>query len=129
MTLRIILIALLVTCIVAVFCSVNLDTLKALEIVFKENDTGMVLFIVCAVIAFACLIPGPFIAGAAGLLYGKVTGVFVVWLAALAGQSLTFVLGKYLFREMLVSFISRHYKSFSTVDHVIGQQGDICFYV
>eukprot|EP00210_Caulerpa_lentillifera_P000988 g952.t1 len=123
MNLRIVLIVILVICIGSVFFSVDLDTLKKLETTFKKNNTGMMLFIVAAVVAFACLIPGPFIAGASGMLYGKITSVLVVWFAAFAAQSLTYVLGKYLFREMLVSFISRYYKAFSAVDTVIGQQG------
>ena len=69
------------------------------------------------------LVPGPVLAVFGGALYGKLAGFGVVLLAVVVGQSVAYVIGRFLLRDWVVDFASKRITKFSIVDSVVAREG------
>ena len=63
---------------------------------------GSICFVLGYTVAVVLLFPGSILALAAGAVFGVVLGSVVVWLGTLLGQTLSFIVGRYLLRHLVV---------------------------
>lgn len=67
---------------------------------------GYLAFIAVSVLVSVCLLPGQFLAIVAGITYGWALGGALTVIGATIGSSVSFVIGKYLARDYIVSKFS-----------------------
>eukprot|EP00195_Chlamydomonas_chlamydogama_P007023 CAMPEP_0202892994 /NCGR_PEP_ID=MMETSP1392-20130828/2653_1 /ASSEMBLY_ACC=CAM_ASM_000868 /TAXON_ID=225041 /ORGANISM="Chlamydomonas chlamydogama, Strain SAG 11-48b" /LENGTH=252 /DNA_ID=CAMNT_0049577161 /DNA_START=593 /DNA_END=1351 /DNA_ORIENTATION=- len=79
----------------------------------------MVFYAASVVLLFPCMIMQVI----SGALYGFWVGLLVSWLATSVGQSLAFLLGRYLFRASVKSYLHSTWPTFPTIDAAIKKEG------
>ena len=87
-----------------------------------QSPLGMFLFIPIYAVWVTFLLPGVWISMVAGALYGPLLGSLVAFIGACVGAITSFLLGRNLARDWLLSKISTN-KKFSTVSNEIKEQG------
>jgi uncharacterized membrane protein YdjX (TVP38/TMEM64 family) len=85
---------------------------------------GPVVFVFIYTIATVAALPGSVMSVAAGSLFGPLVGVIVVWLGAVAGASLAFLVGRYFARDSVERWLSTHEK-FQHLDEMSGRYGSV----
>lgn len=88
-----------------------------------RSGPGIAIFFCLCIVGVVFVIPGPVMAVIAGALYGKFLGGFLVWTSGTIGQSATFLLGRFLLRDWVVDFASKHIAKFQIIDTVMGREG------
>lgn len=79
----------------------------------------LAVYALSVVLLFPCMIMQVI----SGALYGFWMGLLVSWLATSIGQSLAFLLGRYLFRAPVKAYLHQTWPSFPTIDAAIKQEG------
>ncbi len=74
----------------------------------------LVAYTVSVVVLFPCMIMQVM----SGALYGFWMGLVVSWLATSVGQSLAFLLGRYLFRPTVKAYLHSTWPTFPAIDQV-----------
>ena len=77
---------------------------------------GSICFVLGYTVAVVLLFPGSILALAAGAVFGVVLGSVVVWLGTLLGQTLSFIVGRYLLRHLVVEYTARQYPKWAAID-------------
>ncbi len=117
----------LITFAVAAVCTyVYLDThtLQAFLLMVQSDPWGTVhVFMLFYTSAVVLLFPCMILQVISGALYGFWFGFWVSWLATSAGQSLAFVLGRYLFRAPVKSYLHSTWPTFPIIDAAIKKGG------
>jgi uncharacterized membrane protein YdjX (TVP38/TMEM64 family) len=81
--------------------------------------TFLLVYTLSVVLLFPCMI----LQVMSGALYGFWMGMVVSWLATSAGQSLAFLLGRYLFRPTVKQYLHSTWPSFPAIDAAIKKEG------
>eukprot|EP00798_Chlamydomonas_sp_ICE-L_P010152 gene10152-8055_t len=77
------------------------------------------VYTAAVVLLFPCMI----LQVVSGALYGFWYGFLVSWVATSVGQSLAFVLGRYLFRALVKNYLRQTWPTFPVIDAAIKQSG------
>ncbi|GMH34217.1 hypothetical protein BSKO_02051 [Bryopsis sp. KO-2023] len=120
------LVASLLTCsVVVAFLFVDRSKLQSIAVWLESHrsGSGMAIFFFLCILGVVCVVPGPVMAIIAGALYGKFLGGMLVWTSGTIGQSATFLLGRFLLRDWVVNFASKHISKFQIIDTVISREG------
>ena len=59
------------------------------------------------------MFPAMVMAMAAGAVFGMVAGTTLAWLGSCVGQIIAFVIGRYLLREMVLTYLTRQFPNWS----------------
>ncbi len=96
--------------------SILLDRLRTL------GPAAPIAFIAIYIIACVLFIPGSILTVGAGVLFGVVWGSIYVSIAATAGASAAFILGRYFLRAMVARRIEGN-SSFKAIDEAVAREG------
>ncbi|CAD7699216.1 unnamed protein product [Ostreobium quekettii] len=88
-----------------------------------RSPSAIGIFMGIGVAAVVLLVPGPVIAVFGGALYGKVAGFGIVLASVAIGQSVAYVIGRFLLRDWVVEFASRRITRFPLIDSVVAREG------
>lgn len=84
---------------------------------------SMIIFTVLFAIAVVMLLPGMLLSIATGAAYGCGLGVVIAWLGTVLGQVGAFLLGRYLLRDVVFSFMVQHVHGFAHIDQRLSGHG------
>jgi len=83
---------------------------------------GAFIFISVYVVAVVCFIPGSLLTLAAGFVFQIWLGIIIVLFGACIGLALSFLLGRYLFRDSVAKQVEK-YPKFKAIDAAIAEEG------
>jgi uncharacterized membrane protein YdjX (TVP38/TMEM64 family) len=83
---------------------------------------GALVFGLVYTVAIVAALPASVLSVGAGLLYGPLYGMAVVWPAAVTGATLSFLLGRTLLRDRIAQRIAK-YPRFEALDRAMGEEG------
>eukprot|EP00798_Chlamydomonas_sp_ICE-L_P015754 gene15754-21877_t len=100
------------------------SSLHAFLLMVQEDRWGslqhfVLVYAVAVVLLFPCMV----LQVVSGALYGFWFGLWVSWVATSIGQSLSFLLGRYLFRQAVKKYLHQSWPSFPIVDAAIKKGG------
>eukprot|EP00877_Chromochloris_zofingiensis_P014815 jgi/Chrzof1/9588/Cz04g08160.t1 len=102
----------------------NAETLSSLFERLKEDPlSSLVVFFLLFVGGIVILLPGMVLTIGTGAVYGFLLGACISWLATSIGQTLAFLLGRYLLRDTVSAVLVKRVPNFSSIDESIRQQG------
>lgn len=84
---------------------------------------SLIVFVLLFAVAVVLLLPGMLLSIGAGAAYGFPIGSIVAWLGTVLGQAGAFMLGRYLLRDVVYSYMVQRIAGFSTIDQNIGRDG------
>uniref|UniRef100_A0A7S0YCY1 VTT domain-containing protein n=1 Tax=Polytomella parva TaxID=51329 RepID=A0A7S0YCY1_9CHLO len=120
------LISLILFVVVSVFSLGLLKNRKLTEYVLliQEDPYGLIhIFTIAHIVGVVILFPAMLLQMVTGALYGMYLGFFVSWAATAIGQALAFVLGRYLLRKTVKSYLSQTFPNFPVIDAAIRKEG------
>lgn len=121
---KIVLLLLLVTLVICGALTLDSDRLEALLTWMEEEPVqGSIFFVALYVVAVTVLFPGSILALAAGAVFGLVLGSLLVWMGTVLGQTLAFMIGRYLLRDLVVDYTLKKYPSWAAVDTAVSREG------
>jgi uncharacterized membrane protein YdjX (TVP38/TMEM64 family) len=108
----------------ATLASWNLqESLKnALEWIDQLESVGAIAFIGIYIVATVALLPGSILTLGAGVVFGVIQGSFYVFIGAVLGATLAFLVGRYLARGWVSRKIAGNEK-FNAIDRAVGKEG------
>eukprot|EP00891_Asterochloris_glomerata_P003864 jgi/Astpho2/3864/gw1.00062.105.1_t len=56
-------------------------------------------------------------------MFGVVLGSVVVWLGTLLGQTLSFIVGRYLLRHLVMEYTAKQYPKWAAIDTAVSREG------
>lgn len=94
-------------------------------LIMVQNDPGgtVHVFLLFYTLAVVLLFPCMILQVVSGALYGFWVGMLVSWMATSVGQCLAFLLGRYLFRQLVKNYLHRTWPSFHSIDAAMRQEG------
>lgn len=92
------------------------------EMAEQAGPLGAVLYALLYAVAVVLLIPGSVLTVGAGLVYGPVVGLMVVWPGAVTGAIASFLLGRGLLRDQVEARVSAE-PTFAAIDSAVGEDG------
>ncbi|MGL5940910.1 MAG: TVP38/TMEM64 family protein [Waterburya sp.] len=95
---------------------------NALQWVDNLGAVAPLVFILIYVIATVAFLPGSVLTLGAGVLFGVIQGSIYVFIGATLGETIAFLLGRYLLRGLISKKIASHQK-FQAIDQAIGKEG------
>lgn len=103
---------------------VDTGKLQAFLLMVQNDPAGtapvfLVVYAASVVLLFPCMIMQVI----SGAVYGFWLGLLMSWVATSVGQSLAFLLGRYLFRAPVKAYLHSTWPSFPTIDAAIKQEG------
>ncbi|KAF6259541.1 snare associated Golgi protein-domain-containing protein [Scenedesmus sp. NREL 46B-D3] len=84
---------------------------------------SIVVFVLLFAAAVVLLLPGMLLSIGAGAAFGFYVGWVVAWLGTILGQVGAFMLGRYLLRDLVYSYMVRRVPGFATIDSNISSDG------
>ncbi|MBU5604557.1 MULTISPECIES: TVP38/TMEM64 family protein [Citrobacter] len=94
-----------------------------LQAVIRQSGMfGYTLYILLFIIAALCLIPGSILVIVGGVLFGPVAGTLVSLVAATVASALSFLLARWLGRELLLKYVG-HTATFQAIEKGIAHSG------
>ncbi|KAL4854310.1 TVP38/TMEM64 family membrane protein [Chlorella vulgaris] len=114
----------LVTCIVLASLTFDAEKVEGLLVWVQDNKReGSVLFLLVYTLGVVLMFPAMVMAMAAGAVFGMLWGTLLVWLGSTIGQTLAFVVGRYLLRELVVQYLSRQFPKWTAIDKALESEG------
>ena len=93
------------------------------EFVQERPTESLLLFLLVYSAGIVLMLPGMLLGIGAGAAYGMWVGTVLSWCSTIIGQTGAFLLGRYLLREPVSSFLARKVPSFTEIDSNMGQEG------
>jgi uncharacterized membrane protein YdjX (TVP38/TMEM64 family) len=84
---------------------------------------SIVVFVLLFAVAVVLMLPGMLLSIGAGAAFGFYVGCVVAWLGTVLGQVGAFMLGRYLLRDLVYSYMVRRVPGFATIDSNISSDG------
>ncbi|KAL6759383.1 snare associated Golgi protein-domain-containing protein [Haematococcus lacustris] len=105
------------------FC-VDAHTVQRVLLKVQSDPYGslhlfLLLYIASVILLFPCMV----LQVMSGALYGFWMGLLVSWVATSLGQALAFLLGRYLFRPTVKSYLHSTWPTFPAIDAAIKREG------
>jgi uncharacterized membrane protein YdjX (TVP38/TMEM64 family) len=99
------------------------ESLKnALEWIDQLGSLGAIAFIGIYIVATVAFLPGSILTLGAGVVFGVIQGSFYVFIGAVLGSTLAFLVGRYLARGWVSRKIAGNEK-FNAIDRAVGKEG------
>lgn len=92
------------------------------DLIRQSGISGYALYILLFIVAALCLIPGSVLVIVGGVLFGPVMGTLVSLLAATVASALSFLLARWLGRDLLLKYVG-HTTTFQAIEKGIAQSG------
>ncbi len=112
--------------VIAVLALVSLDLNQllrgSLNWISGLGSWGPIVFIFFYVAACILFLPGSLLTLGGGFVFGVVKGSLFVWISAILGASVCFLIGRYLARDWVTKKIEGH-ESFKRIDEAIAEEG------
>lgn len=89
----------------------------------EHEKESIVLFVLFGALATTLLFPGTLLCLAAGASYGVVQGGILYWIANLLGQTLAFIVGRYVLRDLVVHYAIQRVPNFQAIDAALSKDG------
>ncbi|EFJ52800.1 hypothetical protein VOLCADRAFT_86135 [Volvox carteri f. nagariensis] len=90
----------------------------------QANPLGSLhVFVLFHISAVVLLFPAMLLQAITGALYGLYAGLVVSWFASAVGQSLAFLLGRYLFRSSVKAYLVQRVPNFPQIEAAIKKEG------
>lgn len=97
--------------------------LKLLDWVSEHRGEGSVLFTFAYTAGVVLMLPAMVMAMSAGAIFGIVAGVLLSWLGSSVGQVIAFIAGRYVFRDVVVSYLTRQFPKWTAIDSAMSREG------
>jgi uncharacterized membrane protein YdjX (TVP38/TMEM64 family) len=102
----------------------SIDKLELLLGHLKADPTGsFYIFLACFVAGIVLMLPGMVLSVGAGAVYGFALGCVITWLATVMGQTLAFLLGRYLLRDFVVGTLLKRVPNFGVIEEAMSREG------
>lgn len=88
----------------------------------ENKPRGAFVLAVVQVLSTICLIPTAVLAVAAGALFGFARGLALIWVACVIGETLAFMLGRYMFRAY-IERVSASWPTWAAMEDALAQDG------
>ncbi|OAB57126.1 hypothetical protein AY600_07585 [Phormidium willei BDU 130791] len=95
---------------------------QALQSIQDLGTIGIIAFIGLYIIATVAFLPGSIVTLGGGVVFGVVFGSLYVFIGAVLGSTLAFLIGRYLARDWVAGKIASHPK-FTAIDDAVGREG------
>ncbi|GMH45416.1 hypothetical protein BSKO_13373 [Bryopsis sp. KO-2023] len=95
---------------------------ELLDWIEKNKELGFFTFVAVYAVATVFFVPGAILALGGGFVFGLPVGLLAVWLGGTIGQTLAFLLGRFLLRDWIASK-ARRFKLWRAIEHVANHQG------
>lgn len=106
----------------APFAAIQTWLSNALDWVDSLGPLGPIAFIAIYIISTVALIPGSLLTLGSGAIFGIVQGSIYVFIGAMIGLTMAFLVGRYVARDWVAKKIEGN-KSFSAIDDAIAKEG------
>lgn len=84
---------------------------------------GWGIFIGMFILNVTLFLPSVALILGAGFIFGFWKGLLAVWAGGAVGQSLSFLLARYLVKDMVATYVAKRWSKWDLVDHVLAQEG------
>ena len=112
------------TCIVLVGITFDASKAQALLAWVQENKAqGAVLFFCLYTLGVVLMLPAMVMAMASGAIFGLVYGSALAWAGSSIGQIIAFMIGRYLLREIVVSYLTSTFPKWTAIDRALVTDG------
>ena len=85
----------------------------------QNKAQGSALFILLYTLGVILMLPEMVMAMASGAVFGVSVGTLLAWVGSTIGQMLAFAIGRYLLREMVLSYLGRHFPKWPAIDRAL----------
>ena len=112
--------------VLALYSYQYLDTqnLASYLLIIQDDPYGSLpLFLLFYTLSVVLLFPCMLMQIISGAVYGFWNGLLVSWVATSTGQSLAFLIGRYLFRASVKSYLHSNWPNFAAIDAAIRKEG------
>ncbi|ELN4154850.1 MULTISPECIES: TVP38/TMEM64 family protein [Citrobacter] len=92
------------------------------DVIRQSGLFGYTLYILLFIVSALCLIPGSILVIVGGVLFGPVTGTLISLVAATMASALSFMLARWLGRELLLKYVG-HTATFQAIEKGIAHSG------
>ena len=109
-----------------VVLAVNFSPDKALALldwVIDHPKEGSALFMALYVAGVVFMLPAMVMAMAAGAIFGMGLGTFLSWLGSSVGQVIAFMAGRYVFQDIVVSYLAKQFPKWTAIDAAMTREG------
>lgn len=109
-----------------VLVSLNFDAQKVEGLLMWVQDNprqGSFLFMGMYTAGVVLMVPAMVMAMAAGAVFGMVAGTALVWVGSSVGQTIAFVIGRYLLRELVVQYLTKQFPKWTAIDKALETEG------
>ncbi|CAL5228441.1 g11576 [Coccomyxa viridis] len=121
---RLLLLACLLSMVFLALQLTNGDTLEYMMLwIQREPVKGGVLFVVVDTAAVTIMFPGAIFAMAGGAIFGVPLGCALVWVGTTVGQTLAFIVGRYLLRGVVMRYLNSRFPKWAAVDAALSNEG------
>ncbi|KAL4444259.1 hypothetical protein ABPG75_011996 [Micractinium tetrahymenae] len=121
---RLALFVVLVACIVLVSLSFDAQKVEGLLVWVQENKRqGSMVFLGVYTVGVVLMFPAMVMAMAAGAIFGMLYGSLLVWVGSSVGQTIAFVIGRYLLRELVVQYLTKQFPKWTAIDKALESEG------
>jgi uncharacterized membrane protein YdjX (TVP38/TMEM64 family) len=93
-----------------------------LESIRQLGPVGYVVFILVYILAAVLFLPGSILTIGAGVVFGLAGGFVAVSIASTLGASASFLIGRFLARDMIASKVAGN-ERFAAIDEAVGREG------
>lgn len=100
------------------------DALETFILKLQLDPYGsLTFFVLVHVLGIVCLVPGMLFSVIGGAAYGPWLGAILSWFATAVGQTLAFLLGRYLLQNWVNSFLASRVSDFEAVSSALSKEG------
>lgn len=115
---------LLLSCIILVGITFDAGTAEALLLWVQENKgKGAILFFCLYTLGVILMLPAMVMAMASGAIFGLMYGSVLAWAGSSIGQVIAFAIGRYLLREIVVSYLTTTFPKWTAIDKALMTDG------
>ena len=91
---------------------------QLLNWVTERPVAGGALLVILYSVSLVVLFPSIILSLAGGAIFGIYVGSFIAWLGTSIGQTLAFVAGRYLLRDLVLVHVTKRYPKWPVIDQV-----------
>lgn len=96
--------------------------LTLLDWISEHRREGSVLFLLAYIAGVVFMLPAMVMAMSAGAIFGIVAGLLLSWLGSSVGQIIAFIAGRYVFRDVVVSYLARQFPKWTAIDSAMSRE-------
>jgi uncharacterized membrane protein YdjX (TVP38/TMEM64 family) len=114
----------LLCCGVLVSITFDADKVESLLLWVQENKSqGSLLFLALYIAGVILMLPAMVMAMASGAIFGIFGGALLSWIGSSSGQVIAFIIGRYLLRDIVLSYLTAQFPKWTAVDRALVSDG------